>query len=96
MIIRCITIVLTLIVPSAASASIFNLVEVDYLAPGDGLITRDSVAERDWLDLTQSPNLSYNDMVGSDHNCNSTCATGPFVGWTFATELDVKEFITNA
>ena len=61
-----------------------------------GVSTFDSIASREWLDLTQSQHLSYNDMTGAANNCNPTCTTGAFAGWTFAAEADVKSFMANA
>lgn len=40
------------------------LKEVDLATPGDGLVTRDTDTGLDWLDLTQTTNLSYDDVVG--------------------------------
>lgn len=36
-----------------------DLAEVDLSTPGDGLITRDSDTGLDWLDLTETTNVSY-------------------------------------
>lgn len=44
---------------SGASAS---LLELDLLTAGDGLVTRDTETGLDWLDLTATLNLSYNDI----------------------------------
>jgi len=45
-------------VPSASAA----LIAVDLFTAGDGLITRDTETGLDWLDLTATLNLSYNDI----------------------------------
>lgn len=80
----------------SANASIMDLISVDYLASGDQKITRDTIAGRDWLDLTLSTNYSYNELVGASNDCMPTCTSGAFSGWTFASEVDVKGFLTNA
>ncbi len=61
-----------------------------------GTSTLDTIASREWLDLTESQHLSYNDMVGAANDCNPTCSTGTFAGWTFAAESDVKGFMADA
>jgi hypothetical protein len=38
------------------------LISVDYLSAGDGLITQDTDTGLQWLDLTYSTNISFNDM----------------------------------
>ena len=40
------------------------LVDVDLFTPGDKKLTRDSATGLDWLDLTESTNLSVNDIQG--------------------------------
>ncbi len=58
------------------------LVEVDLNTPGDGLVTRDTDTSLDWLDLTESTNLSF-DQVEAD--------VGGFIsdGWRHATGAEV-------
>lgn len=80
----------------SANASIMDLISVDYLASGDQKITRDTIAGRDWLDLTLSVNYSYDKLTSASNNCMPTCTSGVFAGWTFASEVEVKDFMTNA
>ena len=58
------------------------LVEIDLNTPGDGLVTRDTVTRLDWLDLTESTDLSF-DQVEAD--------VGGFIsdGWRHATGAEV-------
>ena len=50
-----------LVAPTAQAA----LLEVDLNTPGDGLVARSTDTGLDWLDLTESTNLSY-DQVEAD------------------------------
>ncbi len=50
-----------LVVPRPASAT---LTEVDLVDVGDGLVTRDDVTGLDWLDLTQTLDISFDDIEG--------------------------------
>ena len=67
-----------LVAPAAHAA----LVEIDLNTPGDGLVTRDTDTRLDWLDLTESTDLSY-DQVEAD--------VGGFIsdGWRHATGAEV-------
>jgi cysteine-rich repeat protein len=47
-----------------ASPSLATLEEIDLLAPGDGLVTRDSASGLDWLDVPQTAGLTYNQVLG--------------------------------
>ena len=65
-----------------APAARAELLEVDLNTPGDGLVTRDTVTRLDWLDLTESTDLSF-DQVEAD--------VGGFIsdGWRHATGAEV-------
>lgn len=49
----------------SASASWATLIEVDLISAGDGLVSRDTLTGLDWLDLTATTDLSY-DQVEAD------------------------------
>ena len=84
---KCLVCSVLLAVSSAASA---DIVAVDYLASGDGLITRDTSTNLDWLDWTQGLNLSYNDMLVQLQ------AGGQYQGWRYATEAELYTLLSNA
>ena len=76
-----------LLVGSRAAA---ELVEIDLVTPGDGLVTRDTVTGLDWLDLTETTLLSYTDVVtgaGGYTAAGWRHATGDEVCALFANEL---------
>lgn len=68
-----------LVVPGPASAT---LTEVDLVDVGDGLVTRDDVTGLDWLDLTETMSLSFDDIL---------CGAGGWVagGWRHANGQEV-------
>ena len=61
---------------------------------GDGSITVDLDTGLEWLDLTQSTNRSYGDMVGSD-GTNEFIIGGDFAGWRYGTIIEVQALLTN-
>ena len=67
-----------LVAPAAQAA----LVEIDLNTPGDGLVTRDTETRLDWLDLTESTNLSFDQVEAG---------AGGFIsdGWRHATGAEV-------
>lgn len=73
---------------SIASA---QLQSVDWLSPGDGLLTRDTVSGYLWLDLTQTTNISYNDMDAALTNPASN-----FFGFRRGTSAEVDALFTSA
>jgi len=87
---------------SVASAGVLDTLEVrDYLTAGDGLITYDPVADREWLDLSYSAGTSAFDLWVSKPpisplDCNPLCNSGAFAGWSFATVDDVRDFLLNS
>ena len=70
-----------------ASAS---LVEVDLNTTGDALLTRDTSTGLEWLDVTQTYGLSYDDVIGGVGN------TWLADGWTYATPEQIGQFFTSA
>jgi len=66
-----------------------SIVERDLLAAGDGLITQDTDTGLGWLDMTESTNLSVNDVLGGAGNFLSD-------GFNYATEAQIRTFWTNA
>ncbi len=59
-----------------------------------GPITFDTTTGRQWLDLSQSTGLSYNDMK-QQFGCDPVCTSGKFAGWTFAQAGDVKVLVEH-
>ena len=74
-----------LVAPAAQAV----LLEIDLNTPGDGLVTRDTVTRLDWLDLTESTDLSF-DQVEAD--------VGGFIsdGWRHATGAEVCTLFASA
>ena len=66
------------------------LVSTDLNSSGDGLITRDTSTNIEWLDLTESRNLSY-DYVSSQFGVG-----GQFEGWRYATSSEVNTLFDSA
>ena len=60
-----------------------ELISADWKTSGDNLITRDSSSGLDWLNLTESTNLSYN-YVSSQFDIG-----GQFEGWRYAKVTEV-------
>ncbi len=69
-----------------ASAAIIS---TDRLAAGDNLITRDTVSGLDWLDLTETNNLSYDYVNGQ------LGVGGQFAGFRYATGIEVVALWDN-
>ncbi len=63
-----------------------ELLEIDYLAPGDQLITLDKDTCLEWLDLTESEGHSVNHML------SQFGPGGDFEGWRHATQPEVQQF----
>ena len=65
------------------------LISQDLSAPGDGLITFDTDTNLQWLDVTATLNLSYDDLIAG---------AGGFIaaGFGFATNTQVETLWTNA
>lgn len=60
-----------------------TLVSRDWLIPGDAALTYDSATGMEWLDLTQTSDMSYNDVAIQLN------AGGFFESFTFASETQV-------
>ncbi len=71
---------MALVVSSGVNAAIMDL----------GNITRDTTSGRDWLDLTETTNTSFNQML------LEIGVGGQFAGWTIASYSDVEELFDNA
>ena len=65
------------------------LISADLLAPGDGLITRDTATNLDWLDLTPTIGLSFNQVAGGAGGWTS-------LGFRYATTTEVMGLYTDA
>lgn len=61
------------------------LITVDWLMPGDGLTVRDTTTSLEWLNLTQTANLSYAQVFAE------LGAGGGFDGWRYATNTEVVD-----
>lgn len=63
---------------------------LDYLSPSDGMITRDTVNNLDWLDWTVTTNRSYADV-------STKLSSGmEFEGWRFATGDEFLALLSSA
>ena len=71
---------MALVLSSSVNATIVDL----------GNITRDTTSGRDWLDLTDTTNTSYNQML------LEVGVGGQLEGWTIASYSDVEELFDNA
>jgi hypothetical protein len=67
-----------------------TLLSTDWKTAGDNFVTVDTNSKLEWLDLTQTSNHSYNDVVAN------LGTGGLFEGWTLATESDVNTLLTHA
>lgn len=64
-----------------------SLVEMDFLTPGDGLITRDTQSGLEWLDITQTFGFTFDEILQGTGN--SWYAQG----WRFATTGEVSAMV---
>ena len=65
------------------------VVSTDWLTAGDNLITHDTVSGLDWLDLTETNDLSYDFVSGQ------LVTGGQFAGWRYATNTEVITLWNN-
>ena len=76
---------LAIAVTSARSA----LIERDWIADGDGLITYDTATGLEWLDVPATANIPYSDVV-------ATVNTSPeYAGFNFASKQQVETFFNS-
>lgn len=66
------------------------LIDSDWQATGDNLITQDTTTGLAWLDLSATANVSYDDVVISLET------GGAFQGFRIATQVEVLNFWANA
>ncbi len=78
---------LALVFQSIANAS---LIEIDLYSYGDKLITRDTDTGLDWLDLTSTLNISYDDMQ------TKISSGGEFEDFRYATTADIDRLQQSA
>ena len=81
---------LTGVLIGTATAAHADIFAVDYLTTGDGLITRDTSTNLDWLDWTQGLSFSYSGMR------SQLQAGGQYEGWRYATQSELFTLLTNA
>jgi len=75
--------------PFIATRASAALISVDRLLAGDGQITRDTLSGLDWLDLTLTTNVSYNDIQADFGGWISD-------GWRHATRAEACQLFVNA
>jgi len=78
--------VTTLVLSSSVNAAIIS---TDWNAAGDSLITHDTVSGLNWLDLTETNNISYNAVV------SQLGAGGTYDGFRVATSAEVVALWAN-
>ncbi len=76
------------LVPSGGAAA--AVVQADWLAAGDGLVTRDLDNGREWLDLTQTTGLTVAQAI------SQTGAGGRLAGWRYANMDELFAFYGSA
>lgn len=79
--------VLLICISGSANAA---LVSVDWKSPGDNLVTRDTGTGLEWLDVTQTADLTFN-FVSSELG-----GGGIYEGWSFATGAQVRDLYSSA
>jgi len=67
-----------------------SLLEVDYLSAGDKLLTRDTVSNLEWLDLTRTINISHTEML------TELDPGGRYEGFKYAVVDDIDTLQVNA
>lgn len=77
---------LLLFIPPARAA----LIQADLLAPGDGLLTRDTTSGMEWLDLTPTIGVTYNAVIAGFGGFTTTH------GFSVARQADTVTLFANA
>lgn len=77
---------LLLFIPPARAA----LIQADLLAPGDGLLTRDTTSGMEWLDLTPTIGITYNAVIAGFGGFTTTH------GFSVARQADTVTLFANA
>ena len=67
-----------------------SLIVTDYAFHGDGLIVRDTNTGLDWLKLTETTNISYNEML------TKLTPGGDFYGFRYARVSDIDQLQISA
>lgn len=76
----------TLVLSSNVNAA---LLSVDWLLSGDNLVTRDTTNGLEWLDMTETANMSFNFVSGQ------LGEGAQFEGWRYATNLEVASLFVS-
>lgn len=71
-------------------ASAGALIATDWKTPGDARLTWDRLSGLEWLDLSETLNLSYSQVV------SELGAGGRFAGFRYATEAEFRTLLTHA
>ena len=66
-----------------------SIVSNDWQSNGDNLISRDTITQLEWLDLTETNGLTF------DYVSNQLGVGGEFEGWRYATSTEVVELWNN-
>lgn len=72
------------------------VIERDWRAPGDGLLTYDTVNQREWLDLSQTLRINFPPNYRVEDVALELEPGGMFEGFTWANIEDVTEFAQSA
>ena len=74
------------------------VIERDWQTPGDGLLTFDTVNQREWLDLTETLLIQFssNSATGYQLVLDETSVGGRFEGFRVASETDVIDLAESA
>ncbi len=79
-----------LMVLGLGSVAIADVINADWKTAGDGLAILDTVNNREWLDLTETVNLT------TDYVAGQLGPSGEFEGWRFATNTEAYDLLVSA